>query len=122
MKPHYKLDVWKKSIGFVMEVYQITAIFPEEEKFGLVSQLRRAAVSIPSNIAEGAARETKKQFRNYLSIAQGSSAEIDTQLIISHKLGYIEEDDLNEMTKKLNDISKMIIGLRKSLKTEKNNL
>jgi four helix bundle protein len=75
-KPHKRLDVWKRSISFVEQIYKTTASFPPEEKFGLSSQMRRAAVSIPSNIAEGAARSGKKEFINFLNIAQGSIAEL----------------------------------------------
>jgi len=114
-RAHYKLDVWRKSVDLVTEVYKLTASFPETEKFGLVSQIRRASVSIPSNIAEGAGRDTKKEFNNFLSIAQGSASELETQLIISEKLGYIEKQTLNIILKNLIDITKMIIGLKKSL-------
>ena len=115
MRPHHKLDVWKKSIDFVTEVYKLTATFPEAEKFGLISQLRRAAISIPSNIAEGAGRESQKEFRNFLSIAQGSAAEIETQLIISNRLKYISKEELDKMLNLLDAISRMLTGLRKSL-------
>ena len=121
MRPHQKLDVWKKSIDFVSEIYRLTSVFPEKEKFGLISQLRRASISIPSNIAEGAGRESKKEFRNFLSIAQGSASELETQLIISERLEYIDTESLKEMLNFLNDISKMIIGLKKSLKLKKDN-
>ena len=114
-RAHYKLDVWRKSVDLVTEVYKLTASFPETEKFGLVSQIRRASVSIPSNIAEGAGRDTNKEFNNFLSIAQGSASELETQLIISEKLGYIEKQTLNIILKNLIDITKMIIGLKKSL-------
>lgn len=116
MRPHCKLDVWNKSIDFVSEIYKLTSKFPDGEKFGLISQLRRAAISIPSNIAEGAARESKKEFLNFLSIAQGSASEIETQLIISNKLDYISEDTLGKMLNLASDISKMITGLKKSLR------
>ena len=115
MRPHHKLDVWKKSLDFVTEVYELTFTFPETEKFSLVSQLRRAAISIPSNIAEGAARESRKEFRNFLSIAQGSAAEIETQLIISNRLRYVNKERLDKMINLLADISRMLTGLRKSL-------
>jgi four helix bundle protein len=81
-KPHHRLDAWKKAISFVKTVYEITGRFPAEEKFGLVSQMRRAAISIPSNISEGAGRNNPKEFSQFLGIAQGSVAELETQLII----------------------------------------
>jgi len=116
MKPHHNLDVWKNSIGFVTKIYKLTSSFPGEEKFGLISQLKRASVSIPSNIAEGAARESKKEFRNFLSIAQGSASEVETQLIISNKLGFLNNKNFNEVSKELTDIAKMLTGLKKSLR------
>jgi len=116
MRPHHNLDVWKNSIGFVTKIYKLTSSFPEEEKFGLISQLKRASVSIPSNIAEGAARESKKEFCNFLSIAQGSSSEVETQLTISNKLGYLDNKKFNETLRELDGISKMLTGLKKSLR------
>jgi len=117
MRPHHKLALWNKSIDFVTEIYKLTAAFPETEKYGLTSQLRRAAISIASNISEGAARESKKEFLNFLSIAQGSASEIETQLIISNKLGYADKGELNKMFDSVNAISKMITGLKKSLRS-----
>jgi four helix bundle protein len=115
MKPHKKLEVWKKAIEFVTKIYKITETFPEHEKFILISQIRRSAISIPSNIAEGAARISKKEFINFLSIAQGSLSELETQLIISNNLGYLEEKDMH-LLEELDEISRMIIGLIKFLK------
>jgi four helix bundle protein len=82
-KPHKKLDVWEQSMKTVRTVYEITNKFPADEKFGLISQMRRSAISIPCNIAEGAARQGKKEFKNFLSMAQGSLSELDTQFEIS---------------------------------------
>ena len=79
MRSHEKLDVWKRSIDLVVSVYRLTENFPSEEKFGLTSQIRRASVSIPANIAEGAARESDKEFVRFLSIAQGSTSEVETE-------------------------------------------
>ena len=115
MKTHKDLDVWKKSIDFVTKVYNLTEKFPNNEKFGIISQIRRAAVSIPSNIAEGSARNSKKELIQFLYISLGSAAELETQLIISEKLKYIENlDVLND----LNDIQKMIMGLIKYLRNK----
>jgi four helix bundle protein len=110
MATHENLDIWKLSIEFVTKVYSCTKGFPSEEKFGLVSQIRRASVSIPSNIAEGAARKSDKEFMQLLYISLGSIAEIDTQLIISDNLGYLESSELRSdllviKTKLLNYIS-----------------
>jgi len=118
MSTHKDLIVWKKSIEFVTEVYKITGTFPSEEKFGLVSQLRRAAVSIPSNIAEGAARNHDKEFIQFLSISLGSASEIETQLIIALNLNFISEDMFNELNLENMEIKKMLSGLIKSIKNK----
>ena len=107
------LDVWKKSIELVTEIYSITANFPNEEKYGIVSQIRRAAVSIPSNIAEGCARFSDKENLRFLDIARGSLAELETQLIISKNLGFIDSDNL---VKKISPIAQMLSGLKRHLK------
>lgn len=118
-KPHYRLEVWKRSMQLVTEIYSITAQFPDEEKFGLVSQMRRAAVSIPSNIAEGAARNSRKEFINFLHIAQGSTAELETQLFIAGELNFIDSAHKERLLKEIDEISKMIIGLQRSLRSPK---
>lgn len=88
---HHKLNVWKKSIELVSEAYNATKSYPKDEAFVLVPQIRRAAISISSNIAEGAGRSGKKEYLKYLNIARGSLSELETQLIISKKLGYLED-------------------------------
>ena len=113
MKSHHKLQVWQRSIKFVTEIYQLTETFPQSELYGLINQMRRAAVSIASNIAEGAGRSGKKEFKRFLSMAQGSIAELETQLIIAENLGYCS--DIKSLLNELDEISKMIIGLMKSL-------
>ena len=114
-KPHKKLDVWKAGMETAQMVYRVTKTFPTEEKFGIVSQMRRAAVSIPSNISEGAARQGKGEFRNFLSIAQGSVSELDTQLELSLLLGFLSKEDLEEITSVLMRIDKMLTALIRSL-------
>ena len=109
MKDHKELDVWKSSVDLVVEVYEITKEFPKEEMFGITSQIRRSAVSIPSNISEGAARNTAKEFVQFLHIALGSAAELETQLIIAKSLDYMKDDD--ELLDKLTSIMKMLSGL-----------
>ncbi len=94
-KPHKKLDVWQVATKKTQTVYESTKGFPEEEKFGLVSQMRRAAVSIPCHIAEGAARQGKREFKNFLSIAQGSLSELDTQLELCVLLGYLSDEKMH---------------------------
>jgi four helix bundle protein len=111
-----RLEVWKKAIELTVDVYKHSEKFPKTEIYGLTSQIRRAAVSIPSNVAEGAARQTRKEFINYLHIAQGSLSELDTQLVIANKLEYIPDIAYKDIEKKTETISKMITGLIKSLK------
>jgi len=114
-KPHKKLDVWQTSMKATLIIYKLTSGFPEEEKFGLVSQMRRAAVSIPSNIAEGAGRQGKREFRKFLSVAQGSLSELDTQLELALLLGYCSKSDIEETDSQLVRIDKMLTGLIRSL-------
>jgi four helix bundle protein len=115
-KPHKKLDVWKLSIELVKRIYEITASFPQHEVFGLTSQVRRSVVSIPSNIAEGAARQTTKELVNFLHISQGSLSELDTQLDISYELKYINETDRQDLDNIMVRINKMLSGLITSKK------
>lgn len=96
MMTHKDLDIWKMGLDIVERVYRITEKFPKDEQFGLTSQLRRAAVSIPSNIAEGAARNSKREYLQYLYITLGSLAEVETQLIIAHRLKYLNNEDVME--------------------------
>ncbi|MDD3563526.1 MAG: four helix bundle protein [Candidatus Cloacimonetes bacterium] len=113
MKSFKDLEVWKLSIDFVEDVYKLTNAFPGNEKFGLVTQMRRAAVSISSNIAEGQGRKNSKEFIQFLYIAKGSLAEIETQLIICERLGYTS--NLIELTEKMKRIRMMIVGLINAL-------
>jgi len=117
MKTHKNLDVWKNSVEFVSEVYKLTNTFPDNEKFGLINQIRRSAISIPSNIAEGAGRNTKKEFSRFIHIAQGSATELETQLIISKNLEYINQEQYASNLEKLTSIMKMLSGLVRSLKS-----
>ena len=115
MRPHQRLDLWKRSIEFVVAIYCLTDQFPHEEKFGLTSQLRRAAVSVAANIAEGAAKTSTKDFRRYLSNSQGSTSEIETELMIALRLNYLDEADFRILSKDLDDVGRMITGLSRSL-------
>ena len=112
MKTHKDLVVWNKSMELVIATYKLSSKFPEEEKFGLSSQMRRAAVSIPSNIAEGAARNSTKEYIRFLYIALGSLSELETQFLISNRLEYL--NDLLEDA--ITEIRKMLLSLIKSLK------
>ena len=115
-RPHRKLDVWKKSMEFVRNIYEATAPFPKAEIYCLTSQMRRAAISIPSNLAEGAARKGSKEFKQYLNIAQGSISELDTQIELALMLKYVGTELYDNLMGKLNTISKMLFGLPRSLK------
>ena len=105
----------KKSVGFVVDIYRITKSFPRDEIYGLTNQLRRASVSIPSNIAEGAARKGKAEFKHFLYIALGSLSEVETQLIISQEIKYINKEQLKNIEPSLIEIRKMLLGLIKTL-------
>ncbi|MDQ1329663.1 MAG: hypothetical protein QG641_2955 [Candidatus Poribacteria bacterium] len=113
IKTHKDLDVWKEAMKLAKEVYSLTASFPKEEMYGLSSQIRRASVSIPSNIAEGAARGSSKDFSRFLYISLGSLAELETQLLLAVDLGFIDSNDLDESVQK---VRRMLVGLIKSLK------
>jgi four helix bundle protein len=115
IQDYRELVVWQKSMDLVVGIYRLTRGFPREEVYGLTSQIRRAAVSIPSNIAEGQARQSKAEFRNFLSIAQGSRAEVETQLAIATRLGYATPDDAAHATSLLTEIQKMLAVLIKRL-------
>ena len=115
MRPHHNLQAWKGSIELVRRVYEVTASFPADEKFGLVSQMRRSAVSIPSNISEGAGRNNKKEFNQFLGIAQGSCAELETQIIISRELAFLTGQSASELVERLDAISRLLIGLKKAI-------
>jgi len=110
-----ELKIWQRSVEFVTEIYKVLIHFPSDEKFGLVSQLKRAAVSIPSNISEGAGRSTNAQFRYFLEISMGSCNEVITQLEISFKLGYLNENDKNHLFEEAMQIYKMILGFYNTL-------
>lgn len=115
MHQYKKLKVWGEAVQFSIAIYQTTQTFPEQEKFGLISQLRRAAVSIPSNIAEGSKRSTQKDFKSFLVIAHGSGAEIETQLLISKHLGFITEKEYTNLISSLDEIMRMLGSFIKNL-------
>ncbi|MBU1368775.1 MAG: four helix bundle protein [Bacteroidetes bacterium] len=114
MATHKELEIWQLSIDFVVDIYKITNTFPDDEKYGLISQMRRAAVSIPSNIAEGSARNSNPQFLQFLNIALGSVSELETQLIIAEKLNFFQS---SETIESLTLIRSKLIKLIKYLKT-----
>jgi len=116
MQNYKKLKVWQKAINLSIKVYAITKDFPKEEIYSLTSQIRRCAISIPSNIAEGAGRRASKDFNHFLDISLGSSCELDTQLLISAELNYIKKEVYEEFLLEIDEIQKMINGLQKSNK------
>jgi four helix bundle protein len=114
-KSYKDLFVWQKAVLLAKKVYMLTRAFPDAEKFGLISQMRRAAVSVPSNIAEGQARHTRKEFIQFLSHAEGSLAELETQVILSVELNFCAQKDTEEITNLTTELSKMLDSLRRKL-------
>jgi len=109
------LDVWQLAMDIVIEIYRVTRAFPPEEKFGLIAQLRRAAVAIPSNIADGHSRLGAGEFRRFVSIARGSAAEVETQLAVAVALEFIRADEITSLSLQLDRLSKMLFGLYRNL-------
>jgi four helix bundle protein len=114
-RPHKKLKVWQKAIDLVVKIYKVTGKFPKNEEFGITVQLRRAAVSVPSNIAEGLTRKSSKDKIHFLNIAQSSLSEIDTQLEISIRLDYFNQETYESIEKDLMEIQMMLSGLSRSI-------
>jgi len=110
-----KLDIWIKSMDLASEIYLLTNSFPSIERFGLISQMQRSAVSIPSNIAEGSAKSSNKDFSRFLEMSIGSSFELETQLILAAKLNYLESEVSISTQTKINELQKMIIGFKNKL-------
>ena len=117
LRNHKDLTVWKRSFELVILLYRISSNFPKDEQYRLTDQIRRSVVSIPSNIAEGAARSSKKEFIQFLYIALGSLSELETQILIAAELEYLVSD---EIMPKIEEIRKMLLGLIKKLKTTHN--
>jgi len=114
-----RLIAWQKAMDLVEDVYRLTQLFPDGERFGLIDQLRRAVVSIPSNIAEGQGRGRGKDFERFLRMANGSRQEVETQLLISARLGYIKEQQVEEIIFKTMELGRIITGLRRSLRNDR---
>ncbi|MEQ6168379.1 four helix bundle protein [Ekhidna sp. MALMAid0563] len=106
-----ELHVWQKGIDIAQNIYELTSTFPSEEKFGIVSQMKRSSVSVPSNVAEGAGRKTDKDFSNFLSMSLGSQFELKTQLIISNRVGFISDEQLAKESLELIELQKMTRSL-----------
>ncbi|MBT2557770.1 four helix bundle protein [Hymenobacter sp. ISL-91] len=115
MHQYKELKVWQKAMSITKLTYKLCEGFPDNERYGLVSQMRRAAVSMPSNIAEGAGRNSKLEFRQFLAIANGSAYELETQLLLANSFGYISAESLNTISIELTELQKMLFGLQKSL-------
>jgi four helix bundle protein len=115
IKTYRDLDIWKAGIGLVKDIYKLTEKFPKHEMYGLVSQMRRSAISIPSNVAEGFRRYHNKEYKQFLYISLGSCAELETQITIAKELGYIQESIEAELLERLDHICRMISNLLKKL-------
>jgi four helix bundle protein len=120
-KSYRDLIVWQKAIQLVTEIYKTTKQFPKEEIYGLTSQLRRAAVSIPSNIPEGQSRLSKLEFKNFLSHARGSLVEVETQLLIARNLGYLSESAADQLLKQTAEVARILNGLLNTVRTTSEN-
>ena len=113
---HYKeLLVWQKGMNLAKLVYKLTIRFPSEERYGLTSQMRRSAVSVPSNIAEGQARRSTSEFLQFLSIAEGSLAELDTQLSLCVEMGFAQQSEIEPASKEVDELQKMLVALKRKL-------
>ncbi|MDD3181478.1 MAG: four helix bundle protein [Alphaproteobacteria bacterium] len=108
---HKNLEVWQRSMSLVTQIYRLTKLFPKEELYGLTSQMRRAAISIPSNIAEGRSKRSTKDYIRFVNIAYGSAAELETQLIIAMNLDYIANEQMATVSNELSEVGKMLNGL-----------
>jgi len=118
IKSYNDLDIWKRSIKLVEDIYRLTKSFPKEELYGLTSQMRRAAVSIPSNIAEGFTRLHDKEYKQFLYIALGSCSELSTQIIIASRLEYFDNNKIEQLLNEIDEICKMTMSLIKKLNTK----
>lgn len=121
MNDFKKLTIWKKGMNLCVKSYELTSSFPTHEMYGLVSQIRRSAISIPSNIAEGAGRSNPKEFRQFLNIAYGSLCELQTQWMIARKLNFVTKSDYSEINTNVEEILKMIYVFQKKLDVRINN-
>jgi four helix bundle protein len=115
MNNYKDLKIWQKAVGLVVKIYEMTHKFPNDELYGLTSQIRRCAVSIPSNIAEGSGRNTKNDFKNFLGISYASTCELETQLIIANRIHFIDDNTLIHFQNEISEIQKMTWSLKKSL-------
>ena len=117
VKQYRELEVWQLAMDVATECYQVTKVFPKDELFGMTSQIRRAAASIPANIAEGQGRESTKEFLNFLSISRGSLMELETHLMLCQRVGLLQQEQLDPLLSMTDRISRMLSGLRKRLES-----
>lgn len=115
LQSYKELEVWQMAMELATQCYRVTRAFPKDELFGMTSQIRRAAASIPANIAEGQGREHTREFLQFLSVARGSLMEVETHLMLSHRVGLLPQDQLDPLMAMTDRISRMLSGLRKSL-------
>lgn len=118
MQPFTELKVWQRSHALVLQLYKLTREFPADERFGLTSQLRRAAMSVPTNIAEGSRRQHRPDFARFLNIAEGSLAEVEYLVMLSRDLGYVEEKTARPQVDEANEIARMLYALRRKVDSE----
>ena len=116
MRDFHKLGIWQRSHQLTLDVYKVSKVFPKDELFGLTSQIRRAASSIPTNIAEGCGRASNKDYAHFLQIAIGSASEVEYELLLAHDLEYINDEAFNKLTSETIAIRKMIIKYQSELK------
>lgn len=109
---HRGLVAWQKAMELVTEIYRVTRDFPKDELYGLVSQLRRAAVSVPSNLAEGYGRNSRKEFHQFVGVARGSLAEVETQIEIAKNLHYVSQESCSELLSRVDEVGRVLTGLR----------
>ncbi|MEX1255513.1 MAG: four helix bundle protein [Dehalococcoidia bacterium] len=119
LQSYRDLEVWKRSIDLVEQIYRVSKSFPQSERFGLTSQIRRAAVSVPANIAEGAARTGTGEYLQFLSVASGSLAEVETLLTLAHRLELLAEQELSKLQERSAEIGRMLSGLKRSLQSRR---
>lgn len=118
MHNYRELKIWQKSISLTKLIYEVTADFPDHQKFGIISQLQRASVSVSSNIAEGSSRESQKEFNHFLSIAIGSLFELDTQITIAYEIGYLSKEKYKTLINQISELIRMTIGFQKSIQSK----
>jgi len=112
MQGHRDLAAWQKAMELVTEIYRVTRTFPQDERFGLVSQLRRAAVSVPSNVAEGYGRNSRNELHHFVGQARGSLCEVETQVELAKNLGFLKPSIATELTRKVAEVGRLLTGLR----------